>query len=149
MAKHTEAAYKNPDVRYEREDIADAEVTYWAAGFAAVTVFGALFAVWVASSFVKVPAPGLALPPAAGDVSRRPPEPRLEALEDLEKGRPRLYPPRAVEHRASAEKGGEGVIPIEQAFKGMKFPSSGGAPAPAGTPNRAGAGRDVKGVEGK
>ena len=159
MAKRTEAppAYRNPEVRYEREDIADAEVTWYGVGFAAVVVGGAMFALWVAASFVRAPLPGAALP-AALDDSRRPPEPRLEALMDLETRRPRLFPPRAADYLAPQaellEKGEKDekdipiMIPIEKAFREMTFPSSKGEPAPSVTPNRSTAGRDVKGGGG-
>jgi hypothetical protein len=147
MAKHTEASPKTPGVRFERTDINDAEVTYWGIGFAAVALLGSLFAVWVSMSFIKPP-PGVPLPPAAIDGSRRPPEPRLEALEDLETRRPRLFPPRAAEHRAAEEallkNGGPGVLPILKVFREIKIPSSGGKPAPTTTPSRATAGREVK-----
>lgn len=153
MAKQaTETAYKNPEVRYEREDIDAGGVFRSGLVLAALAAASAAFSIWLSLGFLRLPLPGSAqaLPTLAGE-NTRPPEPRLEAIEDLEKGRHQLLPPRAREYlhpqEELLEKGGAGVIPIEQVFREMTFPSTKGKLAPMSQPNRSAAGRAVKGDE--
>jgi hypothetical protein len=163
----------NPDVRFEREDVDPGSVLRWMTAFVVFSCAASTFAVWLAFRLEGAAPPGAedALPEMAGEKEggydirpprsdvrqgkrpRRPPEPRLEAIDDLEKGRHELLPHRAEAslrpQREELEKDGGGVIPIEKALKEMKLPSiKDGKPAPA-VPSKASAGRYVEGGQGE
>jgi hypothetical protein len=96
------------------------------------------------------------LPSAAVDQDSRPPEPRLEEIEDVEKGRFRLHPARAEEILAAQKKRLESsgqddatglkYIPIEDAINQIKLPfraepGKDGQSPMRGLPSKASAGR--------
>ena len=103
MAEHTpEAAPVHPAVRFERTDItADGVVKFGiflASGVGLVVVAMLWYGNVLLEQHRKPDA--MALPKAATDADNRPPEPRLEALEDLRENKPRMFPPRAAEYYA-------------------------------------------------
>ena len=123
MAKHTaETGYTNPEVRFERSDITAISITkfgfYLASGVGLVVVSMLWYGDTLMGQSRKPDA--LNLPQAATDTDRLPPEPRLEALEDLREDKPRMFPPRAAEYYApqlERLKTGSGTgTPIESAM---------------------------------
>ena len=120
MVKRTAA---NPEVRFERIDITAGSIVkfgiYLAAGVSLVVVS----MLWYGRALQtqnRKPDP-LNLPRASTDDERQPPEPRLEAMEDLDEGKASMFPPRAAEYYSSQREqlktGGGAVTPIESAME--------------------------------
>lgn len=154
MAKlHTEnkGAPANPDVKFEPHDVDEDRVLLWGLAFAFLGLAASVFSVWLSWRLLQGPPPtrGPVLPVSAadkGDDGRLPPQPRLEALEDLRKENPRLLPSRAAEYLAPQEKQLEG---IEKTFSGLKLPArKNGERAPESMPSKASSGRELN-QEGK
>jgi hypothetical protein len=157
----TNGEYINPEVRFEREDIAPGTVLKFGIGLV-VLVAVSVWAMWwmfhtVLRQESKVKKTDL--PPAAVDAARLPPAPRLEAFEDLDGRNVKLMPPRARDFLATQEKllaegdPEQSILPIETAIKEIKLPSRKGAssapPASFSTrlPSKAAAGRRETGGE--
>jgi hypothetical protein len=145
----TNGQYTNPEVRFEHTDIDLATVVRYGGAF--VVLVAASLAVVVGLFFMlkkdEVARKKTTLPPAAvdQDEGRLPPEPRLEAVEDLrEKRRPQLAPPRARDYLEPQENklaGGDpakGEMPIEKAIDAVagKLPSRKSPGAGASNPLR-------------
>lgn len=127
MAKShtTDGKWTNPDVRFERGDVDYRGVVIFTfvLGTALIVVVPTMF--WYGRLLLRMEQPRkvTSLPPAAVDADRLPPEPRLEALEDLrEKRRPKLFPDRADDYLAVQKRllkdgdPGKKVVPIELAI---------------------------------
>ena len=123
MAKRPPApAPVHPAVRFERTDITANGVVkfglYLSTGVGLVVVSMLWYGDTLMGQSRKPDA--LNLPQAATDTDRLPPEPRLEALEDLREDKPRMFPPRAAEYYApqlERLKTGSGTgTPIESAM---------------------------------
>jgi hypothetical protein len=141
----------NPDVKFERSDIEPGTILNYGLIFAALVGFAALFILLVVPRVLRwyEAEKRTDLPPVAAGAVAPEPEPRLEAIEDLEKRRPRLLPPRASDY-LTGQKGeliGEGKsLPIEDTIKALagKLPA-GKQQTPQGftvrLPSKAAAGR--------
>ncbi len=123
MAKRTtETAHTNPEVRFERSDITANSITkfgfFLASGVGLVVVSMLWYGDVLMAKSRKSDA--LNLPQADTDTDRLPPEPRLEALEDLREDKPRMFPPRAAEYYApqieQLKAGGGDATPIAEAM---------------------------------
>lgn len=126
-------AWTNPEVRFERADIKAPGIvlfgTFLAVGV--LLVVPAMF--WLGAILLRIEAPRKVtdLPPAAVDADRLPAEPRLEYVE---RGQPRVTPPRARDilagQRRLLESGDpkKGVEPIDQAIDALagRLPARGG-----------------------
>jgi len=182
----TEAFEKavNPNIRFERTDVEDGyKFIVWFAIILTLTVGATVVAMIIWGRVLlaqEQPVKATDLPPwyvdtklkktKEGDEEREkllelrlPPQPRLEALEDLGwyvlemdqriKGKPRLLPPRAAEHFAPQDKllaegdKEKGQLPIKEAFKQLqgKLPTRPDSKAPTTwstpLPSRGAAGR--------
>ena len=123
MTKRTpEAGYTNPEVRFERSDIAAGGVVkfgLYLAGGIALVVVSMLWYGTVLREQHRKPDP-LDLPKASAD-DQRPPEPRLEAWEDVGEKKARMFPPRAEEYYApqveQLKSGSATILPIESAME--------------------------------
>ena len=123
MAKRTpEPAPANLEVSYERKDITAGSVFEYGiylAGGIVVVVVSMLWYGQVLQAQHRKPDP-LKLPTASTD-NQLPPEPRLEAQEDLDIRKPRMFPPRAAEYyapqREQLEKGNGTILKIETAME--------------------------------
>lgn len=94
---HTTNDYTNPEVRYERSDANVKEVVTFGT-FLLVLALGATFSMsWFGDELLRweKPRKAVGLPPAAVDQDRQPPEPRLEAFDDINRRDVGLFPPRA------------------------------------------------------
>jgi hypothetical protein len=161
---NTNGEYTNPEVRYERADIAPGTVLNFGIGVvvliaASIASMWWLFAVITRSdSKTKV----TDLPPAAVDslwTDRLPPQPRLEAFEDLHQRNVKLMPPRARDSLAKQQKlltegdANLGIWPIKQAIDEIKLPARKGpgsaAPESFSTrlPSKASSRRSEKGAQ--
>ena len=139
MAKRApEPVPDHPDVRFERTDITASAIVkfgiYLGTGVALVVV-SMLWYGWSLQAHYSKPDP-LALPRASTD-GERPPEPRLEAQEDLDRGEARMFPPRAAEYlksqRDQLRDGSGSALPIEAAMdtaKSLPFRKTGDNAAP-------------------
>jgi hypothetical protein len=173
MAKaHTDGQYTNPDVRFERADVEMGGVVRFAAWLGVVLMVTAGLTLWLANYVAKSEGPRKVtdLPPAAVDDSKvvqgkhltysaLPPEPRLEAVDDLRDRQKRnfeMLPRRADEyyHKQKMElKDGDrtaDVEPIGEAIKqapGLLRARKEPAPSNYGValPSRASAGRTTTG----
>jgi hypothetical protein len=126
--------WTNPEVKFERSDVEGGGVVT----FGVVLTVGLALTVpamfWLGSLLLRWESPRKVtdLPPAAVDADRLPPEPRLEFVE---KGQPRVTPPRAADllagQRRLLEDGDpkRGIEPIESAINALagKLPARGGA----------------------
>lgn len=126
MAKKTPAlSYTNPEVRFERADIEVKAVVYFGLALTACTLLAVISMLWYAGVLLRqYRKPDLqGLPQSSVDNNRLPPQPRFEALDDVQFGKFRLYPDRATEsYREQDEilqKGerARGVLPIDEAMK--------------------------------
>lgn len=117
--------YTNPEVRFERHDIAPASVLNFAIVLTVVIAVASAIATWLALALTRAEnkIKETSLPPAAVDKDFLPPQPRLEALEDLrEKKKAELFPPRAKAYLTGQEqlllrgKPAAGVEPISEAI---------------------------------
>src|SRR5262245_48690754 len=90
----------NPDVKFERSDIEPAVILNYGLAFAAVVGFASVFILFVAPRVLRwfEPEKRTDLPAMAASAVEPEPEPRLEAIEDLERRKPRLLPPRASDY---------------------------------------------------
>jgi hypothetical protein len=92
------APAEHPGVRFEREDIEPRPVVYFAVALIVGLIVVALI-LWGLFAFFedreKARNKEAALPPAAVDENREPPEPRLEQFDDVRKREVSLWPPRA------------------------------------------------------
>lgn len=123
MAKHAPApAPANPEVRFERKDITSGSVLKFGVYLAGGVGFVVVSMLWYGDVLLRQhrKLDALDLPRASTDEDRRPPEPRLEALEDLRENKPRMFPPRAAEYYAPQlerlKSGGGTGTPIESAM---------------------------------
>jgi hypothetical protein len=151
----TNGEYVNPEVRFEREDIAPGTVFKFGIALAVLVAVSSWVAWWMFNLVLRQEAQvkKTDLPPAAVDSERLPPGPRLEALEDIHDRKVKLMPPRAREFLVAQEKlltegdKNQGILPIETAIEEIKLPSRKGAgsapPASFSTrlPSKASAGR--------
>ena len=118
------AGYTNPEVRFERSDIESRGIFVLGVGLASGIVLVALAMLWFGNYLLSQenPRKKTDLPSAKVDANRLPPEPRLEALEDLARAKVKLYPPRAVEYLKAqrelldAGDNAKGVLPIQTAI---------------------------------
>jgi hypothetical protein len=123
MAKQTAgSAPSNSEIRFERTDITAGTIVKCGVGLGAGVGLVVLTMLWygrVLQAEYRKPDP-LDLPRASTDDDRRPPEPRLEALEDLGEGKALMFPTRAADYYKpqleQLKDGGEGVLPIESAM---------------------------------
>jgi hypothetical protein len=124
---HTTNGYTNPGVRFERSDVNAREVAWFGLGLGALV---AVVSVFLVGYFAFLQSrekarKGSTLPPAAVDRERLPPQPRLEALEDVRAGTVRLLPPRAEGYLAGQKKvllrgdPAKGVLPIDEAIEAL------------------------------
>lgn len=117
--------YTNPEVKFERSDIASKSAVQFGVGLG-VLVVGTMVAMGLLLRYIS----GLEkarkvsdLPAAAVDQSQGLPPIPLEGIEDIRDGRPRLFPPRAAEDAAPRQAqlregdAGKGVLPIGSAMK--------------------------------
>jgi hypothetical protein len=151
----TNGEYINPEVRYEREDIAPGTVLKFGLGLAVLVAASSWLMWWMFHIVLRQEnkVKKTDLPAAAVDADRLPPAPRLEALEDVRERNVKLMPPRAREALAGQEellaKGDpkKGILPIKDAIEEIRLPSRKGldsaAPASFATrlPSKASAGR--------
>ena len=115
----------HPAVRFERTDITAGSIVkfgvYLAAGVALVVVSMLWYGRVLQAGHRKPDA--LALPRASSDGDRLPPQPRAEAMEDLDEGKSRMFPPRAAEYyapqRELLEAGGGNSTPIQSAMEAV------------------------------
>jgi hypothetical protein len=165
MAKShtTDGVYTNPEVRFERTDINTESIAKFAAILGIVLTITASLALWLAWYVTQLEAKSKAtlLPPAAVDRDRgvnQSPEPRLEAIEDLDTQKKNfaIYPARASEYYLNQEKqlrdGDEkkGIVPIDSAIDQMKLKSRKEPPPPGfgvALPSKAAAGRVSTGAQ--
>jgi hypothetical protein len=156
MAKHTDEGPTNPEVRFERADIEPGKVVNFSVILGVILVVVSVLVTWLAwhvtSEENRIKA--TTLPPAKVDADRLPPQPRLEALDDLRKPQNpiELYPPRArsfLEKQKQELKDGnlsENIEPIDKAMAQLagRLPARKQAP-PAGfgvaLPSKAASGR--------
>ena len=111
-----------PSVRFERTDITAGSIVkfgmYLGAGIVLVVVSMLWYGRILQAQHRKPDA--LDLPSASTDDDRRPPEPRAEAMEELDEGKSRMYPPRAAEYyapqRERLEAGGGNSTPSQSAM---------------------------------
>jgi hypothetical protein len=141
----------NPDVKFERSDIEPGTILNYGLIFAALVGFAAAFILFIVPRLMRwyEPEKRTDLPPVAAGAVEPEPEPRLEAIEDLEKRKPKLLPPRASDYLRGqrGELTGEGkALPIEDTIKALagKLPA-GKQETPLGftvrLPSKAAAGR--------
>jgi hypothetical protein len=114
----------NPDVRFERDDIKPGAILNYGLLFAALATFASVFILIVVPRVLRWydPEKRTDLPPVAASAVEPEPQPRLEGIEDLEKRRPRLLPPRAADYLRGQkdELAGDGkAMPIEDAMKAL------------------------------
>jgi hypothetical protein len=140
---HTrDGEYTNPEVRFEREDIAPGTVLKFGIGLAVLVAVSSWLMWWMFHTVLRYERDRKKtdLPPAAVDAresDRLPPEPRLEAFDDLRDRNVKLMPPRARESLAGQEElltqgdAKRGILPIEEAIDEIKLPSRKG---PQSTP---------------
>jgi hypothetical protein len=173
MAKaHTDGQYTNPDVRFERADVEMGGVVRFATWLGVVLAVTSGLTMWLAYYVAKREGPRKVtdLPPAAVDDTNvvhgksetfapLPPEPRLEALDDVrdrEKRSFEMLPHRAAEYYHKQEREladgdkAAGVEPIGEAIKqapGLLRARKEPAPSNYGValPSRASAGRTTTG----
>lgn len=119
------AGYTNPEVSYERGDIDARSVVRFGVGFALLVALSAVL-MWGMYRVVErrlAPSRKTDLPAAAVDQQQGLPPIPLEAIEDVDKGQARLFPPRAAEDarprqaRLGGGDAGRGVLPIEEAME--------------------------------
>ena len=163
MAKRTpEPDYTNPDVRFERKDITPNSIFKLGVYLAIGTVIVVVTMLWYGDSLMRQyhEPDALALPPAATDDDRLPPEPRLEALEDLRDHRARLFPPRAAEYykpqldQLKLGNADKGILKIDEAMasvsKSLPVRKTGDGAAPEDfairLPSKASSGRTMTGA---
>lgn len=137
--------WTNPEVRFERTDIEYQGVVIFSIVLAVTILLSIVSMFWYGDALLRVEASRKQtdLPPAAVDRDRLPPEPRLEALEDIRLNQVKLFPPRAAEYfagqRALLEKGdsSRGIEPIEVTMAQMAKAAAKSAPnaSETGTPN--------------
>jgi hypothetical protein len=154
---HTTNGYTNPEVRFERTDVDDRALAKLAIG---LVVLIAVSTAIVTGLFVAINRhedrrKETTLPPAAVDAlpsDRLPPQPRLEALDDIRERNVRLQPPRARDFLGAQEallaKGDKkkGILPIEEAIDALagKLPHRKDVPASSSPqPGKASSGRFV------
>ena len=126
MAEHSaDPAYTNPEVRFERTDITAGTIVKCGVGLALGVGLVALAMLWYGRGLqaeYRKPDP-LDLPRASADDDRRPPEPRLEALEDLGEGKADMFPTRAADYYKpqleQLKDGGKDILPIESAMEAV------------------------------
>lgn len=119
------ARYTNPEVRFERTDIEYQSVLVFGIVLALSILLVVLAMFWYGRALLGMERSRKEtdLPPAAVDANRLPPEPRLEALEDIREGKVQLFPPRAEEYFAAQrqllEKGDpqKGILPMQTALE--------------------------------
>lgn len=158
------AGWTNPEVRFERSDVSTGSIVA-----VALTMCGGLVAIVVGVIWYgqRLQADEDALkrfdlPPARVDETRLPPEPRLEAIDDLKPPQyggkpplsPGLFPPRADEYlkpqRDQLEYGdGKAMLKIDDAIdalgKGKLKSRPGGEGTPAEMPSETNSGRSMGG----
>jgi hypothetical protein len=157
---NTNGVYINPEVRYERTDIEIGTIAKYGIGLVVLVVSSIGVSWWLFGEITRYERKSKLtdLPPAAVDAADGlPPEPRLEAFEDLKKHNVKLMPPRARDSYVEQEKllaEGDaklGILSIEKAIDGIKLPSRKGNAAPESfpphMPSKAAAGRDATGGE--
>jgi hypothetical protein len=148
-------AYTNPEVRFERTDITARGIVLYGVVFGGGAAVIALAMTWFGHFLVRAEQPlkKTDLPEARVDADRLPPEPRLEAIEDVRRDDVKLHPPRAAEFLQPQERtlvyGDEkkGVLPIEKAIADLawKLPVRKARPATPPTPSDTGSGRQSSG----
>jgi hypothetical protein len=160
----TNGEYINPEVRFERVDIAPGTVLKFGIGLAVLIAASSCLTWWMFNMILRQESKvkKTDLPPAAVDsrwTDRQPPEPRLEAFNDLFDRNVKLMPPRARESLAAQEKllaegdRDNGILSINEAIEQIKLPSRKGpdSAAPASfsrrLPSKASAGRRTTGGE--
>ncbi len=160
----TNGEYINPEVRFERADIEAGTVLKYGIGLVVLIAASSAVMWWMFKFILREESKvkKTDLPPAAIDsrwTDRQPPEPRLEAFNDLHDRNVKLMPPRARESLAAQQKllaegdPENGVLPIDEAIEQIKLPSRKGRDsAPPASfnyhlPSKASAGRSVKGGE--
>jgi hypothetical protein len=115
MAKSrtTETTPSNPDVRYERGDIDLKTVVVIGVVLSLVILILSVATVWFGRGLARAEdrRKKTTLPPAAVDTNRLPPQPRLEALDDLREGKVELRPSRKPAISEAQEK------PIDDAIR--------------------------------
>jgi hypothetical protein len=126
-------------VAYEPSDVKPRGVVIFGVSLvvAGIVIQLALWGLFVLFARREPPGRERELPPAVADKpGQLPPEPRLEAVDDLKRGKVDLWPPRAQRFLGPEEKrleeGGGGAIPIDQAIAALagKLPARKGSPAP-------------------
>ncbi len=108
MAKShtTNGLYTNPEVRFERTDIAMGTVLQFGVGLV-VLVAASIWSMWWLYGAInrqESKSKESDLPPAFVDADRQPPEPRLEGIEDIRAKNVKLMPSRARDYLAAQEK---------------------------------------------
>ena len=128
-----------PSVRFERSDITAGSIVKFGVYLAAGVVLVVVSMLWYGRTLQadRRKPDALALPRASSDDDRLPPMPRAEAMEDLDEGKSRMFPPRAAEYyapqRALLETGGGNSTPIESAMEEVtKLPAHKTKAAPGG-----------------
>lgn len=120
----TESHFTNPEVAYERTDVAARPVVIFAAALTAVILATVGLMSWMFWSIQSLEDPQKTTDLPTAQSAREaglPPIP-LEGIEDIGEGRPRLFPPRGAEYTAPRERqlrqgdAKQGVLPIEQAM---------------------------------
>lgn len=109
-----------PDVQFERSDVHPAELGRAVVLFTLLIVGASIGSVWFGKYLGRVSQRShkTDLPPAAVDRApgELPPEPRLEAIEDVEAKQWQLFPPR---YQAYAAKRQGSAKPIEEAISSL------------------------------
>jgi hypothetical protein len=123
----TDGQYTNPEVRFEHSDANLRTVINCGLGLAALVVVSMLisYVMYRAINRQEDKRKKTDLPPAAVDATttdRLPPEPRLEAFDDIREHNVKMLPPRAEEYFADQKRilaegdPKEGVLPINEAM---------------------------------
>ena len=135
--------YTNPEVRFERSDVTAGGILTFGAGLAGGLVVVILAMLWFGRAMktrIDNERKIADLPPAHVDKNRLPPEPRLEAWEDVRQKNVQLFPPRASGYlksqRELLDEGNAktGVLPIRTAIDDLagKLPVRKGEKSSAG-----------------
>ncbi|MFO0878858.1 MAG: hypothetical protein U0840_16070 [Gemmataceae bacterium] len=97
--------WTNPDVRFERTDVEFQGIVIFGIVLTVTTALSLVAMIWLGNALLRQEAALKVtdLPPAAVDADRLPPEPRLEALEDIRLKKVALFPPRAAEYYADQQ----------------------------------------------
>ena len=98
--------YTNPEVRFERSDVEYRGVVLFGVILSTCVALVVPAMLWLGHVLLNLEKPRKVtdLPPAAVDADQLPPEPRLEALDELRERKARLYPPRAEEYLDAQKK---------------------------------------------